>query len=123
MAQENFSELVHRQFATLVQGFPGEQGLAEFLAAVPIPGTVGPLLGRARVVAEMLRAVPTVEMAIEELRADQDGTRAFYQFAMSQLRTLRETPIAQSTTTKDSGNPFYELSVWALALFSQRLPE
>lgn len=52
-----------KQALVLVRAFPTEQGLKEFLEEVPIPERVGSLLPDAQAVAEMLKHVPTVEMA------------------------------------------------------------
>lgn len=121
MPAPTFAEIVHHQFSKLAQTFPGKERLKEFLEEAPIPETTGPLLLSARVVAEMLRAAPSEEFAYQELRADEDGTRAFYQFSMTQFQTLREK--GQIIPAKTEGGPFEELASWALGLIAQRLKE
>lgn len=114
-----FYETIRHQFSTLVKSFPGEERLREYLAEVPIPETVAPLLRDARDVAEMLKAAPTEQFAVAELRADEAKTRAFYQFAMSQFPVLRERT-AGVRSKKEDGH-FQELATWILALIAQRL--
>lgn len=113
-------EVVRRQFEMLVASFPGIPNLKGFLEVVPIPETVGPMLAAARATAEMLKAAPSVEFAGEELRADEEQTRTFYYFAMSQLPILREHNLPIRPTTEGAG-PFYELAIWILGLVSKRL--
>jgi hypothetical protein len=120
MPQETLYERIHRQFLTLVEIFPGRERRIEFLEERPIPGKVGPLLPCARAVAEMLKAAPTVQMVTEELRADPDKTRCFYQFAMSQLQTLREHDAGKTILATEAGKPFEELASWVLALIDRR---